>query len=190
MTSPQESNPHDAESRKSVSPEPQPPTTLGLCFPDFRTARQVIEHLETSGLDGARMGFHRDSLERAARSAEGGNRDERFLQRAFQKFRRGAMVGAAIGLGLGIIATAAWWGTILTTTTLVIAIPAAAVAALIGAAVGGIWTHQQSPAWEATFEAPDVEEPTLYVHVIDEDEVTLVNDALATRGGWLAEPAE
>lgn len=190
MTSPQESNPHDAEPRTSANPELQPPTTLGLRFPDFRTARQVIEHLETSGLDGARMGFHRESLERAARSAEGGSRDERFLQRAFRKFVRGALVGAAVGLGLSIIATAAWWGSILTTAALVLVIPAAAVGALIGAAVGGIWTHQQSPAWEATFEAPDVDEPTLYVHVINEHEVALVNDALATRGGWLEEPVE
>lgn len=190
MTSPQESNPHDPEPRTSVNPELQPPTTLALRFPDFRTARQAIEHLETSGLDGARMGFHRDSLERAARSAEGGNRDERFLHRAFQKFVRGAMVGAAVGLALGVIATAVWSGPVLTTATLVIAIPAAAVGALIGAAVGGIWTHQQSPAWEATFEAPDVDEPTLYIHVVNEHEVALVNDALATRGGSLEEPAE
>lgn len=190
MTSPQGSSRHETEPNAPARPDLAPPTTLSLCFPDFRTARQVIEHLETSGLDGARMGFHRESLERAARSAEGGNRDERFLHRAFQKFRRGAMVGAAVGLGLGIIATAAWLGTILTTATLVIAIPAAAVGALIGAAVGGIWTHEQSPAWEATFEAPDVDEPTLYVHVTNEAEVALVNDALATRGGWLEESAE
>lgn len=188
MTSPQESNPHDSEPQRSADSELQPPTTLGLCFPDFRTARQAIEHLETSGLDGARMGFHRESLERAARSAEGGNRDERFLHQALLKFRRGAMVGAAIGLGLGIIWTAAAWGAILTTATLVIAISAAAVGALIGAAVGGIWAQQQSPAWEATFEAPDVDEPTLYVRVANENDVALVNDALATRGGWLEEP--
>lgn len=190
MTSPHEPSRHGTEPDPPARPDLAPPTTLSLRFPDFRTARRVIEHLETSGLDGARMGFHRDSLERAARSAEGGSRDERFLHRAFQEFRRGAVVGAVAGLGVGIIATAVWLGTILTTATLVFAIPAAAVGALIGAPLGAIWTHQQSPAWEATFEAPDVDEPTLYVHVTNEAEVALVNDALATRGGWLDEPAE
>lgn len=189
MTSPQEPSRHESEPDPPAHPRPdlQPPTTLSLRLPDFWTARQVIEHLERSGVDGARMGFHRDSLERAARSAEGGKRDERFLYRAFQKFRRGAMAGAASGLVLGIMATAAWLGTVLTTATLLIGIAAAAVGALIGAAIGGIWTHQQSPAWEATFEAPDVGEPTLYVQVTNENEAALVNDALATRGGWLEE---
>ena len=160
--------------------------TLLACFPDFVTARAAIEDLETSGLESATMAFDESSLARAEQSPESGARDERFLRRAGGKLLRGALVGALAGLLAGIVV-----GLVLFTDgpaagVFAAGLGATAAGALVGAAMGGIWNHQQSPAWEETFEAPETGVARLYIRVTSDEQKQLVESVLADHDGELS----
>lgn len=161
------------------------PRTLTVRFPDFRTARHSIEQLEQSGLDGSNIAFDQASRERAAHAEESGARDERFLQRAASQIGRGVLVGAAVGflaglvMGLALFADGPMAGLVATL------IATTAAGGFVGVAMGGIWRHEQSPAWEETFEAPETGEAILRVTVTNEDDLAIVRHVLDDNGGEL-----
>lgn len=158
-------------------------------FPDFAAARKAIEELERSGLEGATMAFDEDSLQRARNSEESGARDERFLRRAASELVRGALIGAIVGLVVGAIVGFALFadGPMAGVVASLIALTAAG--ALVGFAMGGIWNHQQSPAWEETFEAPDAGEAYLHIRVSSDEEQRLVEGVFADNHGELVDSA-
>lgn len=168
----------DDEAPRGVGRGAQAPSEeaeiVSVRFPDFQTARRAIEHMERDGLDGAKMAFDRASLERAFQSAESGARDDRFLQRAIRNLGRGALIGLGVGLVVGVGIGVAVLGPTVAIIGATVAVTAAG--GLVGAALGGIWGHEQSPAWEDTFEAPDAGEAVLHIELHRPEEVNIVRD--------------
>lgn len=157
--------------------------TVTARFADFGSARTAIDQLEVAGLEGATMAFDEASLQRAAHSEESGARDERFIRRAVTKLTKGGVIGMAVGAVAGLVVGLLMFADGPTAGLIASVIAATAAGGGVGVALGGIWTHRQSPAWEETFEAPDAGDAVLHVRITSDEEHDLVCRVLAEHDG-------
>ncbi|MFY9588652.1 MAG: hypothetical protein WAT66_14505 [Actinomycetota bacterium] len=120
-------------------------------FPQMKDARAAIDALEAHGFDAGTISLEGPRADRASEREDTRRRDAGVTGTVAARVIAGASIGAAIGLGTGVLVVAFTAGAELI-PMLIAALAGTVGGGSIGMMLAGVGTLDVTPDWELTFE--------------------------------------